>query len=357
MSRVRARGEDVRRFILKKLEQHPSDVSRVTAEHFGITRQAVNKHLHRLTSEKAIVEAGQTRNRVYKLGSLSEWRHLFQVVPGLAEDTVWRESVSEALGKMPDNVMEIWHYGFTEMFNNAIDHSEGTEIFVHIKKTAITTEMALMDNGVGIFKKIQTILNLMDERHAILELAKGKLTTDPSRHTGEGIFFSSRMFDQFDILSGGVFFTHKFGDPLDWVSERERYASGTFVWMKLNNHTARTTAKIFDHYTSDDEYGFTKTVVPVRLARYGNENLISRSQAKRLLARIELFKIVVFDFQEVPTIGRAFADEIFRVFPTVHPEVELVTMHVSSEVKRMIERAKSGALPHTPACLVTLQLL
>jgi len=349
MSRVRARGEDVRRFILKKLEQHPSDVSRVTAEHFGITRQAVNKHLHRLTSEKAIVEAGQTRNRVYKLGSLSEWRHLFQVVPGLAEDTVWRESVSEALGKMPDNVMEIWHYGFTEMFNNAIDHSEGTEIFVHIKKTAITTEMALMDNGVGIFKKIQTILNLMDERHAILELAKGKLTTDPSRHTGEGIFFSSRMFDQFDILSGGVFFTHKFGDPLDWVSERERYASGTFVWMKLNNHTARTTAKIFDHYTSDDEYGFTKTVVPVRLARYGNENLISRSQAKRLLARIELFKIVVFDFQEVPTIGRAFADEIFRVFPTVHPEVELATMHVSSEVKRMIERAKSGALPHTPA--------
>lgn len=349
MSRVRARGEDVRRFILKKLEQHPSDVSRVTAEHFGITRQAVNKHLHRLTSEKAIVEAGQTRNRVYKLGSLSEWRHLFQVVPGLAEDTVWRESVSEALGKMPDNVMEIWHYGFTEMFNNAIDHSEGTEIFVHIKKTAITTEMALMDNGVGIFKKIQTILNLMDERHAILELAKGKLTTDPSRHTGEGIFFSSRMFDQFDILSGGVFFTHKVGDPLDWVSERERYASGTFVWMKLNNHTARTTAKIFDHYTSDDEYGFTKTVVPVRLARYGNENLISRSQAKRLLARIELFKIVVFDFQEVPTIGQAFADEIFRVFPTVHPEVELVTMHVSSEVKRMIERAKSGALPHTPA--------
>ncbi len=349
MSRVRARGEDVRRFILEKLEQHPSDVSRVTAEHFSITRQAVNKHLQRLTSEKAIVEAGQTRNRVYKLGSLSEWRHLFQVVPGLAEDTVWRESVSEALGKMPNNVMEIWHYGFTEMFNNAIDHSEGTEIFVHIKKTAITTEMALMDNGVGIFKKIQTALNLMDERHAILELAKGKLTTDPSRHTGEGIFFSSRMFDQFDILSGGVFFTHKFGDPLDSVSERERYASGTFVWMKLNNHTARTTAKIFDHYTSDDEYGFTKTVVPVRLARYGNENLISRSQAKRLLARIELFKIVVLDFQEVPTIGQAFADEIFRVFPTVHPEVQLVTIHASSAVKRMIERAKSGGLPQMPA--------
>jgi len=348
MSRVRARGEDVRRFILEKIEQHPSDVSRVTARHFNITRQAVNKHLQRLTSEKAIVETGQTRNRAYKLGALSEWRHLFQLVPGLAEDTVWRESISAALGEMPDNVMEIWHYGFTEMFNNAIDHSSGREIYVHIRKTAINTEMALMDDGVGIFKKIQMTLDLMDERHAILELAKGKLTTDPARHTGEGIFFSSRMFDEFDILSGGVHFTHKFGDPLDWVSERERYATGTFVWMKLNNHTARTTKKIFDYYTSSDEYGFTKTVVPVRLARYGNENLISRSQAKRLLARVELFKIVVFDFQEVPTIGQAFADEIFRVFPAAHPDIQLVTIHTSSEVKRMIERAKSGGLPQAP---------
>jgi hypothetical protein len=52
----------------------------------------------------------------------------------------------------------------------------------------------------------------------------------------------------------------------------------------------------------------------VRLAKYGNDQLISRSQAKRLLARIELFKIVLFDFSGVETIGQAFADEIFRVF-------------------------------------------
>ena len=57
---------------------------------------------------------------------------------------------------------------------------------------------------MGIFKKIQKALDLLDERHAILELAKGKLTTDPKHHTGEGIFFTSRMFDEFTILSGGV---------------------------------------------------------------------------------------------------------------------------------------------------------
>lgn len=344
MTRVRARGEDVRRFILEKLEQHPSDISRVTAAHFGISRQAVNKHLDRLATENCIIQTGQTRSRSYKLAALLEWRDDFQLSTGLAEDSVWRNSVLEALGEMPDNVLNIWHYGFTEMFNNAIDHSQGTWIHVGIKKTAVTTEMALLDNGIGIFKKIQTALGLMDERHAILELAKGKVTTDPSRHTGEGIFFSSRMFDEFDIVSGGASFSHKFGDDWDWIFERDKAGpGGTFVWMKLSNHTARTLKKIFDQYTSGDDYGFTKTVVPVKLARYGNENLISRSQAKRLLARVELFKMVILDFQEVPSIGQAFADELFRVFPAAHPEIEFVPIHASSEVKRMIERAKSGA--------------
>ncbi len=342
MTRVRERGEDVRRFILERLEKHPTDISKVTADHFGITRQAVNKHLQRLYSEHAIIEFGHTRNRSYKLGSLLEWRKRYNIAPGLAEDVIWREDVAPTLGQMPDNVLDIWHYGFTEMLNNALDHSVGSEIFIQIKKTAVNTEIALMDNGVGIFKKIRAALGLMDERHAILELAKGKLTTDPSRHTGEGIFFSSRMFNEFDILSGGVYFSHKFGDSEDWIAERDRFDTGTFVWMKLNNHTARTTRKIFDTYTSEDHYGFTKTVVPVKLARYGNENLISRSQAKRLLARVELFKTVVFDFAEVPSIGQAFTDEIFRVFPMNNPDTEIAYIHASSEVKRMIARAQLG---------------
>ena len=343
MTIVRARGEDVRRFILDHVEKHPQDISKITSEHFGITRQAVNKHLQRLTGEHALAESGKTRNRSYKLSSLVEWRAQYEIAPELAEDIVWTNEVRPVLGQLPDNVLDIWHYGFTEMFNNAIDHSGGTSILLNIKKTAVNTEMVMGDDGVGIFKKIQSALNLLDERHAILELSKGKLTTDPKNHTGEGIFFTSRMFDSFDILSGGVFFTHQFGDDKDWILEREKLQTGTFVWMKLNNHTARTTKKIFDQYSSGEDYGFNKTVVPVKLAQYGGDKLISRSQAKRVLARVELFKIVIFNFQGVEAIGQAFADEIFRVFAQKHPEIELLTTHANSVVKRMIVRAKSAA--------------
>ena len=338
--RVRARGEDIRTFILEHLEKHPHDLSKFVADHFGISRQAVNKHLQRLKSEHAIVESGKTRNTTRRLATLAEWDKAYAIAPNLAEDLAWRNDVRNVIGDMPENVIAIWHYGFTEMFNNALDHSAGATVYLAIRRNAVDTEMVVRDNGVGIFKKIQTELGLLDERHAILELAKGKLTTDPKRHTGEGIFFASRMFDQFDILSGGVFFSHKF-EADDWILERDGFGNGTSVWMKLNNHTARTTAKIFNQYSSGDEYGFTKTVVPVNLARYGNENLISRSQAKRLLARVDLFKTALFDFSDVPTIGQAFADELFRVFAGSHPDIELVPIHASSEVKRMIDRARA----------------
>ncbi len=343
MTRVRSRGEEVRRFILENVEKHSTDISKITAEKFVITRQAVNKHLQRLTSERALVVSGHTRNQSYKLSPISEWRGNYQMSPGLAEDVIWTKDILPVIGQQPENVLDIWRYCFTEMFNNAMDHSGGTSIYVHILKTAINTEMSLSDDGVGIFKKIQTALNLLDERHAILELSKGKLTTDPNHHTGEGIFFTSRMLDSFDILSGGVYLGHVFGHEEDWIMERDQFRGGTTIFMKLSNHTSRTLEKIYNKYApAEGDFGFTKTVVPVRLAQYGNEKLISRSQAKRLLARVEVFKTVMFDFKDVPTIGQAFADEVFRVFPGEHPNIELLTIHASSEVKRMIERAKSG---------------
>src|SRR3972149_8011676 len=330
MTKVRERGETVRKYILANVEKHPADIARITAERFGITRQAVNKHLQKLVGERALKQHGITRNCSYQLPPLAHWRKTFPLAKTLAEDRVWREDVVPSLGQMPRNVLEIWHYGFTEIFNNAIDHSEGSQIAVDFRKPASPPQTAIHDNGVGIFKKIQTALGLIDERHAVLELAKGKLTTDPARHTGEGIFFASRMFDDFEILSGGIHFSHQFDKKEDWILERDRFSSGTAVWMKLNNNTARTTKKVFDKFTSGDDYGLTKTVVPVELARYGTDKLISRSQAKRLLARVDRFETVILDFRGVESVGQAFADEIFRVFATQHPNVALLELNANS---------------------------
>lgn len=340
-SRVRARGEDIRKFIIENVGKNPKQISNITAAHFGITRQAVNKHLQRLVIEKALLPAGSTRDKSYRFASVFEWRRSYAINPELAEDQAWSRDVSPVLGLLPRNVMDIWHYCFTEIFNNAIDHSGGSEIFVEIARTAATTQILLMDNGVGIFRRIQKALNLLDERHAILELAKGKLTTDPARHTGQGIFFASRLVDSFDIRSGGVSLTHRFGEEADWVLEVPESSEGTAVFMKLNNHSSRTDRQIFEQYTSGEDFGFTKTVVPVRLAQYGEDKLISRSQAKRLLSRVELFRSVLFDFEGVESIGQAFADEIFRVFPRSHPGMELVPINASPQIQQTVNSARA----------------
>ncbi len=193
-----------------------------------------------------------------------------------------------------------------------------------------------LDDGVGIFRKIKAALDLEDEAHAILELSKGKLTTDRDRHSGQGIFFTSRMLDEFSILSRGAFFSHEAARRRDYIVDDEDAESSTIVTMALDNNTERTLKDVFDQYSSGDNYDFSKTVVPLRLAKFGEEKLISRSQAKRALARVERFKTVVFDFAGIEMIGQAFADEIFRVWAKAHEDVECTVIDASPDLRKMI---------------------
>ncbi|HNY47973.1 MAG TPA: STAS-like domain-containing protein, partial [Casimicrobium sp.] len=83
------------------------------------------------------------------------------------------------------------------------------------------------------------------------------------------------------------------------------------------------------------------TIVPMKLARLGNESLVSRSQAKRVILRFDRFSFVDLDFTGIPTIGQAFADEIFRVYANAHPELTLTYSHCAPEVEMMIRRARA----------------
>ena len=75
------------------------------------------------------------------------------------------------------------------------------------------------------------------------------------------------------------------------------------------------------------------------LTRYGSELLVSRSQAKRLLARVDRFKIVIFDFSGIDQIGQAFADEVFRVYKNKYPEIQLYFNNANRDVEDVIIRA------------------
>jgi hypothetical protein len=48
---------------------------------------------------------------------------------------------------------------------------------------------------------------------------------------------------------------------------------------------------------------------------------------------------VVFDFKDVPSIGQAFADEIFRVYAKKHPDIILLPANMDERVEYMVNRA------------------
>ena len=342
-SKVREQGEKVRSFILEGVLRKDKDVVAATMRKFDITRQAVNKHIRRLKELGSISVSGSTRTPQYSLCEMERKEFLYPMSADLAEDIVWSTDIRPFIEPLPDNVLNIWNYAFTEMFNNAIDHSGGSEIFVQLSKTAITTEIVIGDDGVGIFRKIQQELDLIDPRLAIFELAKGKLTTDPANHSGQGIFFTSRMLDEFTITSDELIFDHNRERTHDYLMGRSKPGKGTFVFMVMKNHTARTSRKVFDEFSGGDDYSFNKTVVPLELAKFGKDELISRSQAKRVLARVNLFTTVMFDFKGVDSIGQAFADQIFRVYANEHPTINLLPLNMNKAMKEMIDRAKSAS--------------
>ena len=337
MPGVRGRGEEIRKFILERVVDHPTDLVSEVTKAFGISPQAVRVHIRRLNSEGLLTEHGKTSDRSYALVILEDWQKTYQVASGVREDEILDTDILARLDSLPANVQSIWSTAFTEMFNNVLDHSAATTATVETKKTAVAMEMVIHDNGVGIFKKIQQALQLPDERYAAIELSKGKFTTDPSKHSGEGIFFTSKMLDRFDIMSSGLAFSRTTNQP-QWI--KDKFLNGTTVWMKLANDSKRQPKDVYKQFTED--FVFDKSTIPIRLAQVGPSGLVSRSQAKRVLAGIERFKRVTLDFTGVEWIGQGFADEIFRVYQKAHPDIQILVEGANPAVTAMIRRAGEG---------------
>jgi anti-sigma regulatory factor (Ser/Thr protein kinase) len=343
MAKATLKGQEIRRFIVHEVANHPSDLINLTCTRFRISRQAVNRYIQELIKLGVLTAQGNTNQRRYLLLEPRVMQFEIPLNKDLREDDVWRGQVKPILMDLPQIALDIWQYSVTEMVNNAIDHSEGTLLTLQIAKGPMSTTIRVIDNGIGIFKKIKEKWNLDDERHAIFELHKGKLTTDPNRHTGEGIFFTSRIVDDFLILSGEVAFSHEGSKDQDWIIQRRQPENGTVVQMEVDNSHSVGIQSVFEEFASEkNDFGFNKTVVPVRLAESGMDKLMSRSQAKRILSRLDRFSIVIFDFSKVEFIGQAFADEIFRVFKHEHPDIKTYPINTNQNIEQMIKRAQSA---------------
>ena len=336
----------VREFILRNVADHPGDIGSLTVKKFGISRTAVNRYVTRLIDEGLMTAAGKTRARRYQLKNIVDVVFTQENITRLTdEDVVWRYKILPNIHGLNKNIVDICQYGFTEMLNNVIDHSLSDDAIISYTQNYSNVSMRILDHGVGIFEKIKKDFKLADPRSALLELSKGKITSDKKRHTGEGIFFTSRIFDRFEITSGNLFYLRERIENDEWLIETNdviEEVRGTSIYMEISTDGQWTTRTVFDTY-QDDNLRFRRTHVPISLGNYPGEQLVSRSQAKRILARFDQFSEVILDFTDVEDIGQPFADEIFRVFRNAHPDIQIIATRTNPKIDKMIEFVTKAA--------------
>jgi anti-sigma regulatory factor (Ser/Thr protein kinase) len=304
-----------------------------------ISRQAAHRHLAALVESGALRAEGRGRAVRYRAaGSLPVIRRYPRGV--IAEDRVWQElsSTHSAIRSLAPAARAVFQYGFTEMLNNAIEHSASKEVEVRFEAIPRGLAFEIIDEGRGVFTNLRKTLHLRSDLEALQELSKGKLTTLPEGHTGEGIFFTSKVADQFELESGSLRWQvdNVRGDvAVGQVASRH----GTRVRFEARTKPRRKLADVFAEYTRDFE--FQKTRVVVKLFTLGTR-FISRSEARRVLNGLERFREAVLDFHKVEEVGQGFADEVFRVWPASHRDTKLSPVNMNNAVAFMMDRGRAG---------------
>lgn len=301
------------------------------AEAFNISTNTVHQYLNELLDEQIITKAKRGQ---YELVTKCSTFDFSRSNGELDNDTVAYEvCLSRQIEDLPENIKHIWAYALSEMVNNVIDHSNAEKMQITVAQNYLNTAVTISDDGVGIFEKIKKHFSLPSLEEAICELFKGKLTTDSTNHSGEGIFFTSKMMDSFMIVSSGKIFTTSKYDN-DAIVNMNGEPTGTRVSMSLSNFTTKTAREVFDLYSNVDG-GFSTTRIPLK--NIFDTAPISRSQAKRICNRLENFEEVILDFDGISWMGQGFAHQMFVVYKNAHPTVLITPINMGESVKNMYD--------------------
>ncbi|HZE92278.1 MAG TPA: DUF4325 domain-containing protein [Rhizobacter sp.] len=322
--------------------QHPHDLAAHVARRTHASHASVGKALKRLVELNWLTQDGSPRQPHFRPGMLRQVVQRYALA-GLQEDIPWARDFAPFF-VLPAHVHRMMQHAFCELLNNAIDHSEGTQVTVSLRQTPSHVQLLVSDDGRGLFDKISQEFMLDDPALAMLELSKGKLTSQPQRHCGRGLFFTSKLADVFDLHANEVAFQHREWDPRGWLPGRPLKSRGSSIYAAIALDTTRSLASVMNAYSEDGSgLGFDRTSIALGLVHSPKAGLESRAQARRVAARLDQFKRVEVNFDGVDEIGHSFADELFRVLAAQHAGVELVPINMSPAVRAMVGSVRSLA--------------
>lgn len=324
-------------YLMEKLREDPETAVKKTSDTFLVSRSSIYRYIRELENEEILIRKG---NRL-------ELKKSVKIIPvafneNTSEDNIYNMYIKDIFAERDENVRQIWEYAFLEMMNNALEHAGAKNIVIGIIRDYMSTTILIHDDGIGIFKNIMEYFNLETLNDAANELFKGKLTTDKENHSGEGIFFTSKVMDRFCAVSDGMAFTYDklfdFSGDIKEISKNNNMEKGTTVCMELSNFSNKSLKEIFDMF-SDEEGVFNKTIIPLR--HIFERDPMARSQARNLCSRLDSFEEAVLDFKGIEFMGQGFAHEIFAVYKKKHPKLKITVLNASRDVEKMINHVSA----------------
>ena len=328
---------EAEKFLLQQISDENPDFVDATMAAFSVSRSTVYNYINTL----------QANGELERVGGAMPYRVLYETTRFTvdtsresSEDRTFSRDIAPLLADLPTNVQKIWRYAFTAMMNNALEHARASAIVCVVSRNRLCTIIGILDNGIGIFRRIQQdqtekLGEVPTAAEAAALLYPGGYTSEPDTHAGEGIFFTSRLMDHFVIRSDMQLFTPNGEDEEDEGSG-ERFR-GTAVQMALNNDSTKELSAVMDHYL-DPDAGFVRTELP--LARFfGGDFPVSRSEARRLLAVLADFREAELDFSGIEDLGRDFAHELCTVAAGQYPTLHLVMKNTNTAVAGALRRA------------------
>lgn len=234
----RTRTQTIREFILDLAAVDARGIARRIAEVYGISRQAANRHLDLLVEDGLLEQSGRTRARVYRLRRTSSLSREIRVTPVLDPGRVWEDHIAALVAGDRPAVRDLCRGTFGELVRNAVRHADASWITVAFSCTARDIELAISDDGRGLFSTIAPRLGAASPRdtaETIARLARARSGDSPTAR----LVLLARNFESFSIRANGFVLAFD-GETASWSVEPDGSAApGTRVALTQLRSPAR----------------------------------------------------------------------------------------------------------------------
>jgi winged helix-turn-helix DNA-binding protein len=228
----RSQTESIREYILDCVASSPRSVARQVAQAYGISRQAANRHLDALVESGTIEQTGHTRSREYRLLCTSLLNREVRVTPVLDPERLWDDHIASVLAGDRVSVRDLCRGAFGELVRNVIEHARASWINVAFSTTARHVDIAIADDGRGIFSRVAERIGGASPRETALLWSRhaNALSVD---FPGSKLSLLGRNFEAFTVTSSGVVLSFDSASDEWTVTDDPAVNTGTRVSLRM----------------------------------------------------------------------------------------------------------------------------